>query len=338
MDGIRVTRAPIPDGLHRELVFWRFGRQVAEHVLEHVRPDVVHVLTATVAMIPWLQRIRAARVPVVYSATLMENPVLGAVRSRLQRLPAKYNDCVVANSTTMRDALLREGHKGRIEVIPNGVSLTRFRPADGPEEKAALRRQLKLPPDSEVLLFVAGGLTPRKGGDLLAAAWAEIARARPAARLVLVGPLQASDDPSVLFPEFEAGVRNVLTGSGAGDRVILAGRVDDVAPFLRAADVLVFPSRREGLPNVVLEAFASGLPVVLCPFVGLGNELGAAGREYRLVSHDPAEIVRVVIELMADPLARARMAASARQWVEEHMDREQSIDAYVRLYEELAGW
>ena len=99
----------------------------------------------------------------------------------------------------MRDSLQELGVKTRIEVIPHGVDLERFRPGLVPPALAPARKRLGIAAGSEMVLFI-GPIHQRKGLDYLAAAWCRVAEQRPNAHLVLVGPERAETHPSIWCP------------------------------------------------------------------------------------------------------------------------------------------
>ncbi|MBZ0300470.1 MAG: glycosyltransferase family 4 protein, partial [Anaerolineae bacterium] len=167
----------------------------------------------------------------------------------------------------------------KIRVIPHGVDLERFHPPVSAGEKRALRQQLGLPLDGRILLFV-GLLHPRKGVDLLLDAFLGLAEQYPDLCLVLVGGRWEQDRSSARFgDDFE----KRISASPFQARITLVGHVPNVQDFLRCADLFVFPSAREGMPNAVLEAMATGLPCILTPFSGLTPELGTPDHDYKLV-------------------------------------------------------
>lgn len=181
--------------------------------------------------------------------------------------------------------------------VRNGVDLERFQPGDA----QAARRALGLPVDGKLLLGV-GRLVPGKGFAVAARAVATM----PAdVRLVLVG-----DGPE------RAAIANAL-----GDRVIFLGKraPDQVAQAFRAADVFVMPSEREGWPNVVTEALASGLRVLATPVGGIPQILGdpAPGDE-RLGAlvpvGDVAALAAAARRLLAAPADRAAVRAFAGRY------------------------
>jgi len=147
--------------------------------------------------------------------------------------------------------------------IPNGVDSAVFTPAAA-EERRALRGRLGLPADQMLCAFV-GRLTPQKDPDILLEAWTMGRFSR--AHLVLVG-----DGP--LRRGLEA---RVACGPLAG-QVIFAGATADVASYLRAADLLVLPSRAEGMSNALLEAMACGVPVVATDVNGNREVVGQTAR------------------------------------------------------------
>lgn len=215
---------------------------------------------------------------------------------------------------------------GRVPTVllPNGVDARRFAPA-GPTERASLRARLGLPPDEPIALFV-GRLERRKGLDILFAAWDALARRQGLPRLLIAGPGEAG-------PWIRAAQTH-----GVGGSVMFLGRRADVVDFYRAADLLVFPSRAEGCPNVVLEAMASALPVVVTDVAGNREVVGEDGKAGWLVpSEDPAALAEAVATLLASPALRREVAMAARERILERFDIDRVGPQYLSLYEELQG-
>jgi glycosyltransferase involved in cell wall biosynthesis len=186
----------------------------------------------------------------------------------------------------------------RITVHYTGLDRDRFRPY----AHAQLRRQLSgelgfAMPDNAPLLASVGALIERKGQDIAIAALAEV----PGARLVLIGK-----------GEDEARLRTLAARTGVAARVHFAGSLDhDIMPLiLSAADVMVLPTRNEGLANAWVEALACGTPVVTCD-VGGARELIDRETAGRLVEGTPQAVAAGINAILANPPPRAAVAALA---------------------------
>jgi teichuronic acid biosynthesis glycosyltransferase TuaC len=204
---------------------------------------------------------------------------------------------VITVADSLRDGLLALGaDPGKVVTLRNGVDLDRFRPLD----RAAARARFGLA--GRVVLSV-GNLLPLKGHDLAIEAVAGL----PDTRLLVVGD----------GPERER-LAALAVRTGLGDRVQLLGNRTqaELIELYNAADVLVLGSSREGMPNVVLEALACGLPVVATAVGGVPEVLPvpAAGR---LVQERTAPALRAALgEVLDHPPDRGhiRVLASDLGW------------------------
>ena len=209
----------------------------------------------------------------------------------------------------------------RISQIINGVDSTRFYPDSD---------RSPLPPDfapvGTQLIGTVGRLEPVKDQPNLVRAFIQLLETVPEARrrlrLVIVGA-------GSLRPDIE----RLLTEAGARDLAWLAGARDDIPELLRSLDVFALPSQAEGISNTILEAMASGLPVVATA-VGGNAELVADGETGRLApASDPAALAAALRDYVDDPgLARAHGAAGRRR-VEECFSLEAMVAAYLRVYD-----
>ncbi len=302
------------------------------------RPDVVQFLPLPPWSVPALQKLRRHHIPLAYAYNLINSPQR-SLAGRLQHLAAQrlqfpLLDCIIVQSSVMALTLRAAGVNGRIEIIPNGVDTVRFSPVTETAVPNPIRQSLQIDATAPVLLYV-GAIEPRKGSDLLFAAWAKLAPEFPSAHLVLVGPRLDQSDPA-LAP-FGQRLEALLEASGTRERVHFVGRVDNVEAYLQAATLFVFPSRREGLPNVVMEAMASGLPVVTTPFIGLSAELGQAGEQYLLAEHDAGHLYERIRQVLLDATWREQLGRNGRTWATTHLDIETILDRYAALYLELAN-
>src|SRR5215831_865701 len=213
----------------------------------------------------------------------------------------------------------------RITQIYNGVDVERFAPARTPP---AIRLPVGFEGDSRVRIGSVGRIQPVKDHATLLRAVAGLVERRPelrpVARLVLVG-----DGP--LREAISAQARTL----GIADIVWLPGASDQVRELLQTFDVFVLPSLNEGISNTVLEAMASGLPV-LASAVGGNVELvddGVTGRLFR--ASDPQELATVLEHYLDDAGLRRRHGAAAREAAERRFSLAAMIDNYAAVYERL---
>ncbi len=144
----------------------------------------------------------------------------------------------------------------RCQVVYNGVETAPF---DAVVDPITVREEFGVSDDAPLCIHV-GSFTPQKNHLRLLAVFAELLRCQPAARLLLVGAGEVTT---------ERAVERRIEELGLGHRVVICGRRADVPRLLQAADVMILPSRWEGLPGVVQEAAMAGLPVVASDLPGV---------------------------------------------------------------------
>jgi glycosyltransferase involved in cell wall biosynthesis len=190
-------------------------------------------------------------------------------------------DHIVCQSARMATDLRKFGFSTGVSVIGNGIEIP-VGPFDG-----AGTAQLRGAPR---LLFV-GRLAPQKGVDVLVAALGMVLRRHPQAVLTIAG--EGPERDSIL---------DQVDESGLSGHVDLLGQVEDPFPLYRGADVLVAPSRYEGFSNTVLEALASGTPVVTTADAGTGDEVIRPGFNGELAATaDPVLVTEAIERLLRRP-------------------------------------
>ena len=221
-------------------------------------------------------------------------------------------DRYVTPSEFVRRELLAYGYYGpeRIRAIPNGVEV----PADDPAARGRIRAELGLG-DAPVLITTSR-LHPQKGHRHLLDALAGLRKALPALRLLIVGD-------GVERPNLEAQARQL----GIADAAVFTGFRSDVADLLRAADLFVLPSLREGMPNTALEAMAVGLPVVASAVGGV-PEVVVGGETGLLVPAGDAGSLRdAIARLVTERDLAGRMGRAGRERVREQFSVERMLAA-----------
>jgi glycosyltransferase involved in cell wall biosynthesis len=237
--------------------------------------------------------------------------------NHVDRWSLRHAAHVVTTSEPFIETLAGRGvPASRITIVHSAVR--EMPPA--PAAIAAARRGLGLREGQRVVLAI-GRLSREKGHAHLiraAAAW------RNGARLVIIG-----DGPE--RPALERLARDL----GVGARVMLPGLADDVTPFYGLADVFVLPSLSEGSPNVLLEAMASGLPIVATRVGGV-PEIAEHGVTALLgPAKDSVFLARAVDRLFAEPELGRSLGEAARRNVRSHHTPEQRAATLTRLYAAL---
>jgi glycosyltransferase involved in cell wall biosynthesis len=213
-----------------------------------------------------------------------------------RRMVLRASDCAahsIAVSAALQATMVGLGMaEPRISVLRNGVDLARFRPL----EREALRRRLGL---AGPTLLSAGNLVELKGHQLVIEALTSL----PQWQLVIAGR-----------GELEAELKRQAAARGLAGRVRFTGSLpqQDLIEYYNAADALVLASSREGMPNVVLEAMACGLPVIATAVGGAPEVLDA--RVGRLIERSVPAIVAAAQSLEADPPERSAVRMHAEQF------------------------
>lgn len=282
-------------------------------IVREVAPDVIHLHSSKAGLAGRLA-VRGRRCTVFQPHGWSFEAVTGPVRRAAilwERHAASWADAIVCVSQAERERGVRQGVRGPYRVVPNGVDLTSLREA-GPDDRAAARRQLGL--NGGPLAVCVGRIDRAKGQDLCVEAWSSFVGV-PGAQLILVG-----DGPD----------RRALE-SRAGPGIRLVGARDDVPVWLAAADVVVAPSRWEGMSLSVLEAMAVGRSVVAFDAPGmrelLGEEAGAV-----VPVGDVRALAEALVRRLVEPRLRAEEGRRARHRAERSHDFATTAQQIADLY------
>jgi glycosyltransferase involved in cell wall biosynthesis len=215
----------------------------------------------------------------------------GGLLDVLNRRAFAASDAIVVNSRQVADyiATVYAAPPDRMTVVYNAIDLDRFQPAPAAR------------PVGAPLVVMVGRLVKQKNPHLFVAAAAALRVHLPGVRFRLVG-----DGP--LRSEIESAAR----AAGLGDALELAGERRDVEAVLRDADLFWLTSDWEGLPNAVLEAMASGLPVVATDVGGTAELVDAGVEGYVVDAGDRDALVARSLEILRDAERHAHMRRAAR--------------------------
>ncbi|HEY6558614.1 MAG TPA: glycosyltransferase [Polyangiaceae bacterium] len=245
----------------------------------------------------------------------------GARRRWLRRTASEFADAYVAVSNTTGEVARRnrECREGRLHVIPNGIDLAQF-DAD-PAAKAAVSAELGISQDTRIIGTV-GRLAPEKNQRLLIAAAAPLLS--PAVRLMLVGT----------GPEEEA-LQSFAASLPTGRYVHFMGARNDVGRLLAAFDVFALSSLTEGLPLVIPEAMAAGLPIVSTRVGGIPDVVEDGKIGFLVPSGDERALGDCLQKLLDDPTLAAWMGTRARSVALSRYSASRMTADYMKLYESL---
>lgn len=302
-------------------------------ILRRQKPDIVHTHTPKANLLG--QLVAAAATPAPRVCTFhgllhsqARHPFARAAWTIFEWIPARLADHVFLVTEEDQATLAALPGLGQVamSVLPGGVGVD-LGPDLAPEARrhhaARLRRELGLP-DGPLLGFV-GRLTREKGLQELFSAYARVLVAHPSTSLVIVGPVDRDRDDS-----FDA-----VTAAGAFPNVRLLGQRDDVPDLLRAMSLLVHPSYREGLPVVLMEAAAAGIPAVATAIRGCRDVVTDAETGLLVPPHDDVALARAIERLLCDEQEASRMGRTARRRAEQRFGIDRAYQANLAVYEAL---
>jgi len=221
----------------------------------------------------------------------------------------------------------RDGGLGtdKIHHIPNGVDTNLFQPRPH-DQRVALREKLGLPADRPVALYV-GVLDPRKNIEWLADQWVKHRAFGSDGLLVAVGPQSREDTDGALRGRLAA------LGAAHPDLFALHGFSTDILSYYQSADALILPSLKEGLPNVVLEAMACGLPCVAARASG-SRELIVEGKNGFTYAHGNVQEMGEAVRRCLSPEG-VMLGTQAREMAQTQYSIQAIADRYETLYAQL---
>lgn len=291
----------------------------AHRLIRRLGPDVVHAHSAKAGLAARLAL--RGRVPTVYQPHAWSFEAVEGRTARLARAWERRAACWTDRVLCVSEAERRTGEQAEIAarwaVVHNGVP--EAVPGTRAAARAALPQLAGVPADAPLVVCV-GRLCRQKGQRTLLSAWSRIAAEVPAAWLALVG-----DGPD----------RQELSRTAPG-RVLFAGASDEVNRWYAAADLVVLPSRWEGMALTPLEAMACGRPVVVTDVGGARECLPPGQQEACLVPPgDPQALAVSVTRLLLEPELRDFMGEAARKHVRADFDVRRTAASVLRLYHEL---
>ncbi len=316
--GVEIIRVPLVEDRLSIAEWWRYFEDLMAAALA-ARPwiDVLYAVHYAAAY----HAVRVGRLvglPVVMKfACSGEHGDIATLRRRDQAADFERALRCVSRFACITEAVRDEAHAfgldpARTVLIPNGIDLAAWGRARGPTVGAGGQ-----------ILFV-GRLAEQKAVDVLLRAFARVRVAHPRARLLCAG-----DGPE------RASLEALTDSLGLAGSVDFLGRRDDVHDLLREAAVFVLPSRSEGLSNSLLEALATGTPVIASDIPGTREVVRHEVDGLLVPVDDAAALAAAIDRVLGDSSLAARLSSSGRARALE-FDLERVADAYLNLFADLA--
>jgi sugar transferase (PEP-CTERM/EpsH1 system associated) len=310
---------------------WRAGKRIFD-LLRRLRPAIVHTrnLGAMDALLPAALAGVRVRIHGEHGLDVSDLHVSKLKYRLLRKLHAPLVTHYIALSRQLSTYLHEQIgiDTKRVTEVPNGVDAQRFAPAASKLESR--RRLFGAFPDDAIVVGTVGRLEAVKDPLNLVAAVASVcdrhADLRDRLRLVIVG------DGSL-----RSAVAALAAEKGLADKVLLTGMRDDIPAILAALDLFASPSLAEAFSNTILEAMASGLPVVATD-VGENSRLVVDGRTGKIVPPaDPESLGAAIAAYCRQPERLRDHGAEARRRVERDFTVDRMVSSYRAVYDRCLG-
>lgn len=344
-EGVRVIEVP----MHREISLWADLKSLWNlcKIFKRERPFIVHANTPKGSLLAMMAGKLTCVPHRIYTVTgLRYQGAQGMLRwilMTMERITCFCATKVIPEGNGVKIALEHDHiTKKPLKVVLNGningidteyfsaesvarVDETQPTPTDVANKRAAIRESLGLSADDFAFVFV-GRIVGDKGMNELAACMRQLQGSHPKCKLVLVGRFETEFDP------LDNGIEDFFKSAS---NVVYVGYQKDVRPYLLAADALVFPSYREGFPNVVMQAGAMGLPSIVTDINGC-NEIVTDGINGKIIPPRDSEALLKMMENFLDDLtATNSMARNARAIIQSRYEQRQVWEALREEYGKL---
>jgi glycosyltransferase involved in cell wall biosynthesis len=208
--------------------------------------------------------------------------------------------------------------KNKIFWISNGVNLKKFNTSFNEN----LKKSLGFQPKDKIIIFV-GRLTKEKGAEDLLNSMKKISREIPTAKLLIVG--EKFKDERKKIDETKFFKKNIIS----------VGYREDIPQILSISDVFVLPSHREGMPRSIIEAMASGKPVVATNIRGCREEVVHNETGFIVSLKDSDALAKAVITILSDEELAKKMGIAGKKRAWELFDEEKVLEREMIVYKEI---
>lgn len=326
---VEMTRAITP--LKDLKAVWKLYRflKIEKPLIVHThtpKAGIVGMLAAKMAGVP-LRLHTVAGLPLLETRGLKRK-----ILDRVEKFTYALATQIYPNSVGLKEIIIKEGfaRENKLKILgrgsSNGIDTAYFNPDNFPFSlRNQIRTQLEIPKEDFVFIFI-GRLVSEKGINELVAAFKDLQKKREDLSLLLVGPFEQELDP--LSPQ-------TLDEIETNKKISTTGYQQDVRPYLALANALVFPSYREGFPNVVMQAGAMGLPSIVTNINGC-NEIIAEGVNGKIIPvKDKKSLYEAMDSFIHEPVMLKELSQRSRQIICAKYDRKEFWNLLKQEYELL---
>ncbi len=333
-EGVRTIAIPMTrtiSPLQDLLSLWKLYR-----ILKKEQPLIVHTHTpkaGTVGMIASKLANIPYRLHTIAGLPLLE--AKGAKRILLDCVEKITYMCatkIYPNSFVLKDIILKNGYTStqKVRVIGNGSSNgidTSFFSRQNVSENTAQEIKTRLGISSEDTVFTfVGRIVRDKGINELVGAFVQLCTNYPEAKLLLVGTFERELDPLETLTEERINEHSAI---------ISVGFQTDVRPYLAISDIFVFPSYREGFPNVVMQAGAMGLPCIVTDINGCNEIIEQGVNGVIIPPKDTNALYQAMELLLTNTVVRNQMAGNARKMIADRYEQQYVWSELLKEYRSL---
>ena len=316
-------------------IFQSLTRLVKQYQVQIVQTHLLHILDFLVLFLPLNTSLQAV-IWTFHSA----NFILAAehlprykwllrpkqyVQRQIRKFASRMVSHIIAVSTQINDNLLQvfgPSLSGKITVIPNGVNTARY---GGPVNRDGLRAALGLPPQS-FLLAMVGTLKKVKGHTYTIQAVTNLAPLFPNLHVLFIGD-----------GELRAELETQVTAAGLENRILFLGNRQDIPDLLSACDIFVLPSLWEGLSMALLEAMATGLPIVASAVSGTVQAITPGESGLLVPPGDVPALTQAIACLVEDPHYARTLGNNAQHLAQAEFSAQRQARAHIALYQKILG-
>lgn len=243
-------------------------------------------------------------------------------------------DLYVTVSPALTNKTLEHFDSNRVREISVGVDTIVFAPPGDPDNKISIKKELLLPLDKKIIIFV-GLICERKGVDVLIEAWKRIRQtAKSRACIILVG---STDESHYMMSEsFMGRIRQDINAYQMEKEILFVKENDKIDKYLKASDIFAFPTRAEGMPNALLEAMASGLACISTRLAGITDSVITDDKNGLLFEVDnPSELAEHIDKVLKDENYALRLGENGREEIITNYSIDKKAEGYMELFRDI---